>query len=247
MNKYALYLKANGDGFNCKVSEHGLSDDQIKVLGIGVSLDSELVELAKEGDAFFLYFSFRQNFELEKETIKHPVDAKDLPDCIHRALSCINRKEAELYISHYLMHSEFGTEPNTYLLKNENGTQTSVSLLHAHFYEKEADLTGHYSIKGRAHQETPGEMLQFVRYRSLFFRQSYERGRQYHDAAWLDTSWFLTFLDYHLTTFENKLAYTLFGALVLGLEPTHFCEDFNAGYNHSSDCDTSEVDMLCMR
>lgn len=242
-----LYLNENGDSFSCNVMEHGLSDAQIERLGVGVSLDTGMMGLAKEHDTFFLKFSYRINFELAKDKIKHPINASDVPESINQALSCKNRKEAELYISHYLMHSEFGTEPNTYLLKNENGTQTNVSLLHAHFYEKEADLTGHYSIKGRAHQETPGEMLQFVRHRSLFFRQSYERGRKYHDAAWLDTSWLLTFLDYHLTTFENKLAYTLFGALVLGLEPTHFCEDFNAGYNHSSDCDTSEVDMLCMR
>ncbi|MFT4058482.1 MAG: hypothetical protein QM652_02935 [Legionella sp.] len=151
MNKHVLYLNENGDGFSCKVFEHGLLENQIleiKQRAKSSSLVTDFMGLTKNGEDFFLEFSFYKDFKLAKEQIKYKINCNDVPECIKHALSCKNRKEVESYINSSLMKSKLSSKENQYLIENSDGTQTEIALCHSHFHEKEPGLNCHFSIKG---------------------------------------------------------------------------------------------------
>ncbi|KTD41312.1 hypothetical protein [Legionella parisiensis] len=244
MNRYVLYLNGNGDGFICKVFEHGLLKHQIleiKQRTKALSLVTDFMGLSKTGEDFFLEFSFYKDFVLANEQVKHKVNSNDVPECIKQALSCKSRREVESYVKSFLLGSKLSSPKNQYLIENSNGTQTEIALYHSHFHEKEPGLNRHFSIKGAAHEETPKEMLQFVQNRSSFFLKNYKTGRNYQNTSWINPSWVVTCLNYYLETFKNSLAHTLIGSFVLGIEPTSFCEDFNAGCKSSIDLESNEI------
>lgn len=194
--------------------------------------------LKENGDGFSCNV-FKNKLFIE---IRNQSDDPDIPECITKALACKNRKEVESFIIQFLMKSNQGTDESESFILNSDGTQTAVDLCHSHFREGEPSLNEHFSIKGVAHEETPNEMLQYVRNRSSFFVKNYKKGHDYHHTSWVNPVWLLTFINYYLTAFKNSLSHTLVGGLVLGIKPTHFCEDFNQGCLSSNDIDNTEVD-----
>lgn len=244
MNKFVLYLKKHGDGFTCKVSEHGLSEPQLLEITQRTgasSLVTHFMGLSKSGEDFFLEFSFYQGSKLAQEKFKQPINSNDVPECIQQALSCKNRKEVESYINRFLIGSKLSSQENKYLIENVNGTQTEIALLHSHLYERAPGLNHHSNIKGAAHLETPNQMLQFVQNRSAFFMANYKTGQQYQNTSWINPSWALTCLNYYLEASKNSLAHTFIGAFLYGIKPTSFCDDFNLGCKSPIDLENNEI------
>lgn len=244
MNRFVLYLKKHGDGFTCKVFEHGLSEHQIleiKQRTEASLLVTHFMGLTKTGEDFFLEFSFYQGSKLAQEKFKHPINPNDVPECIQQALSCNNRNGVASYINRFLIGSKLSSEENKYIIDNANGTQTEIDLMHSHLYERAPGLNRHFNIKGAAHGETPNQMLQFVQNRSAFFMANYKTGQNYQNTSWINPSWGLTFLNYYIEASKNSLAHTFIGAFVLGIKPTSFCDDFNLGCNLSIDLENAEL------
>lgn len=252
MRKYVLYLNSNGDGFHCSVNGYPLSQNDKNNINkqIGknevLSLSPNIANFLNDGTQYFLEFSLYNQItqgylSLSKKKILLEVNPDEFPNFIREAVLCESREEVMKYINQYLIPAEVkGISNKKYFILNEDGSKTKVVLYHTHFKEKEPTLCGHNSIKGRAHRETPQKMLEFTQNRNAFFKINYQKGQEYQKTSVLNPSWILTALDYYFTAFKNNLANTLIGAFIFGIEATHYCEDFNLGYQHPKDNAESE-------
>lgn len=241
MRHYTIYLNSNGDSFKCALSEHALPAQEIENLKNQLDEDEELAptttgSLEKENENFYLVFSVYKNTasnhsSLSKKKIKYSLPADEIPESIKQALLCKTRNEVTSYINSHLLNLEaVEGQENKYYILNLNKIVGQISLFHEHFFETDVSMQGHSSICGEAHQETPDTMLSFVSNRNSFFEKNYQKGQEYQRIDLLNPLWLVILMSYFLSSFRNNLSQTFIGAFILGIESTHFCEDFDLGY-----------------
>ncbi|MDP3706124.1 MAG: hypothetical protein Q8R24_09485 [Legionellaceae bacterium] len=244
MRRYTIYLSSNGDRFKCAISEHALSVQEIENLKNQLDEDEELApttigSLEKENENFYLVFSVYKNItsyhsSLSQKKIKYSLPLEEIPECIKQALLCKTRNDVISYINSYLLDLKpVEGQENKYYISNSNKTVGQISLFHEHFFETNIDLQGHSSICGEAHPETADTMLSFISNRNSFFEKNYQKGQEYQKTALLNPLWLVLLMGYFLSSARNSLSQTFIGAFILGIESTHFCEDFDLGYENA--------------
>ncbi|MBA2709224.1 MAG: hypothetical protein H0U57_01330 [Tatlockia sp.] len=234
MPKYILYLNSNGERFSCEVL-NGLSlqdRNRLSELHPDCIFKNELMKLEKMGNIFVYGVPCLD----PKRTPSICTYQVTPPQSIKEALSCKTRSDIESYIEQYLLNSR-EDEARNYFIYEKDASLTELVLYHAHFREELAVFKKHHNTIGEMHADTPKEMLKFVKNRSAFFQKNFTHGKIYQNTAWLDPSWLINCLGYYSTAFKNNLAYTFVGNYLLGMIPTHFCEDFNKGREQSDSID----------
>jgi hypothetical protein len=230
-NKYVLYLNENGDGFSALVRGKDIYQaalniklNENQVLGTSSRDEGERTESAdiimKNGQFYYEYgfydvISFGY-YVLSNDKVYLNVPKNDVPIAIQKALACQDRTQVKIFLDE----------------NNLKVIAPNMSLYHHHFQERASSgnfLEYHNNIKGGAHPESQTQFATFVTEREHFYTNNFNQGFEYEKRPFYKLSWVAQCLNYYCSKLANQFAMTLCG-LLLGVEASHYCEDFDAGY-----------------
>jgi hypothetical protein len=251
IKKCSLSLNKNGSSFSCRVWKDGLPKEMITELEnllILEMLDYMYMDICMHnGAAAFEYIhSFEEDASGKRKPITKRVELKQnahlIPPVILEAIACSSRAEVKTYLE-----KGFLSDDNKLIVKaayRHGSDQTfymsgdiQINLTHTDFRERKTkyNFFQHHpqSIsKTRGHTDSPSEMLEFVINREAFFQDNYKQGKDYAEMSVFNPFWLIVLCHYYFESSYNYLTPNLL-AQSLGMQPTHFCEDFDRGYEEN--------------